>query len=96
MANGPGSLYQIDATKDDIYLVSRTDRNRIIGRPVVYLVQDVFSRLIAGIAVTLEGPSWLGAMLALENTASDKTPFAKSSASMMSSGGRPNTCRKLS
>ncbi len=77
MANGPGSLYQIDATKDDIYLVSRTDRNRIIGRPVVYLVQDVFSRLIAGIAVTLEGPSWLGAMLALENTASDKNPFCQ-------------------
>jgi hypothetical protein len=77
MANGPGSLYQIDATKDDIYLVSRTDRNRIIGRPVVYLVQDVFSRLITGIAVTLEGPSWLGAMLALENTASDKAPFCQ-------------------
>jgi len=77
MANGPGSLYQIDATKDDIYLVSRTDRNRIIGRPVVYLVQDVLSRLITGIAVTLEGPSWLGAMLALENTASDKTPFCQ-------------------
>jgi putative transposase len=77
MANGPGSLYQIDATVDDIYLVSRADRNRIIGRPVVYLVQDVFSRLITGIAVTLEGPSWLGAILALENTSSDKTPFCQ-------------------
>jgi len=77
MAMGPGSLYQIDATQDDIYLVSASDRNRIIGRPVVYLVQDVFSRLITGIAVTLEGPSWLGAMLALENTASDKRPFCE-------------------
>jgi hypothetical protein len=44
---------------------------------VVYPVQDVFSRLITGITVTLEGPSWLGAMLALENTASDKTSFCQ-------------------
>jgi hypothetical protein len=77
MAMGPGSVYQIDATVDDVYLVSGSDRNRIIGRPVVYLVQDVFSRLITGVAVTLEGPSWLGAMLALENTASDKKPFCE-------------------
>ncbi len=75
MAQGPGSLYQIDATIADVYLVSRWDRNRVIGRPVVYMVEDVFSRMIVGLSVALEGPSWLGAMLALENAASDKTGF---------------------
>lgn len=75
MAQGPGSLYQIDATIADIYLVSRWDRNRIIGRPVVYMVEDVFSRIIVGLSVSQEGPSWLGAMLALENAASDKAAF---------------------
>jgi hypothetical protein len=59
MASGPGSLYQIDATVGDIYLVSSFDRTRIIGRPVIYVCIDVFSRLVTGIAVTLEGPSWL-------------------------------------
>jgi putative transposase len=75
MASGPGSLYQIDATIGDIYLVSSFDRTRIIGRPVIYVCIDVFSRLVTGIAVTLEGPSWLGAMLALDNVAEDKVAF---------------------
>ncbi|WP_206758340.1 MULTISPECIES: Mu transposase C-terminal domain-containing protein [Calothrix] len=77
MAYGPGSVYQIDATIGDIYLVSSLDRNRIIGRPVIYFVIDTFSRLIVGFSVSLEGPSWLGAMLALENVATDKVAFCK-------------------
>jgi hypothetical protein len=77
MAFGPGSLYQIDATIGDIYLVSSLDRNRIIGRPVIYFVIDTFSRLIAGFSVSLEGPSWLGAMLALENATLNKVAFCQ-------------------
>jgi len=76
---GPGARYQIDATIADVYLVSRTDRNKIIGRPVLYFVIDVFSRMIVGIYVGLEGPSWVGAMMALANTASDKQAFCKQS-----------------
>jgi hypothetical protein len=76
---GPGARYQIDATIADVYLVSRTDRNKIIGRPVLYIVIDVFSRMIVGIYVGLEGPSWVGAMMALANTASDKQSFCKQS-----------------
>lgn len=74
---GPGARYQIDATIADVYLVSRLDRNKIIGRPVLYVVIDVFSRMIVGIYVGLEGPSWVGAMMALANTASDKQAFCK-------------------
>ena len=77
MAFGPGSLYQIDATIGDIYLVSSLDRTRIIGRPIIYVIIDTFSRLITGFSVSLEGPSWLGAMLALENTTSDKIAFCQ-------------------
>lgn len=74
---GPGSRYQIDATIADVYLVSRLDRRRIIGRPVIYVVIDVFSRMIVGLYVGLEGPSWIGAMMALANTAEDKVAFCK-------------------
>ncbi len=74
---GPGARYQIDATIADVYLVSRLDRSRIIGRPVVYIVIDVFSRMIVGLYVGLEGPSWVGAMMALSNTASDKIAYCK-------------------
>ncbi len=76
-AYGPGSLWQIDATVGDIYLVSYLDRSRIIGRPVIYLIVDTFSRLIVGFSVSLEGPSWLGAMLALSNATADKVQFCQ-------------------
>ncbi|MCL6606126.1 MAG: transposase family protein [Paenibacillus sp.] len=74
---GPGSLYQIDSTVGNIYLVNRKNRNWFIGRPVIYFVVDVFSRLIAGLYVGLEGPSWIGAALALENAASNKVEYCK-------------------
>jgi putative transposase len=75
MGSGPGSLYQIDATIANIFLVSSLDPTRIIGRPVVYGGIDVFSHVLPGFAVNLEGPSWLGAMLALDNIAMDKVAF---------------------
>lgn len=75
MAIGPGSQFQIDATLADVYLVSGLNRSWIIGRPTLYLVIDVFSRLIVGFVVTLEPPSWLAAMLALENATVPKVEF---------------------
>ncbi|SDI47024.1 Mu transposase, C-terminal [Desulfosporosinus hippei DSM 8344] len=72
---GPGSVFEIDATPVNVYFVSEFDRSRIIGRAVLYIIKDVFSRLIVGIYVGLEGPSWLGAMMALENATSNKVEF---------------------
>lgn len=72
---GPGSIYQIDATIADVYLVSRYNKTHIIGRPIVYAVVDVFSRMIVGIYIGLEGPSWAGAMMALINAVTEKVGF---------------------
>lgn len=74
---GPGFRYQIDATIGDVYLVSRFDPNKIVGRPVVYIVIDVFSRMIAGLYIGLEGPSWVGAMMALANAAESKVGYCR-------------------
>lgn len=74
---GPGTKYQIDATVADVYVVSDYNRDWIIGRPIVYVVIDVFSRMVTGIYVGLEGPSWLGASMAIANAASDKVAFCK-------------------
>ncbi|HEX3557915.1 MAG TPA: hypothetical protein VHU19_01840 [Pyrinomonadaceae bacterium] len=76
-AFGPGAVYQIDASIGDIYLRCYLKRKLIIGRPIIYIIVDVFSRMIVGFAVTLEGPSWAGARLALENAFSDKVTFCK-------------------
>lgn len=73
----PGYRYQIDATIGDVYLVNRIDRNDVIGRPVVYLLIDTFSRMITGVNVCLEGPSWNGASTAIYNCIEDKVEYCK-------------------
>src|SRR6202521_2361868 len=75
MGFAPGSINQIDATILNIYLVSALDRTRIIGRPVVYHAVDVFSSALTGLCLLLEGPSWVGAMLALDNVCMNKVSF---------------------
>ncbi|PKM78420.1 MAG: transposase [Firmicutes bacterium HGW-Firmicutes-15] len=72
---GPGSIYQIDATVADVYLVNPINPLKVIGRPVVYIVIDVFSRMVTGLYVGLEGPSWLGAMMVLDNVVEPKAQF---------------------
>ncbi|ENM5873472.1 DDE-type integrase/transposase/recombinase [Vibrio mimicus] len=74
---GPGARYEIDATIVDLYLVSGLDRNRIIGRPVIYYVKDVFSRMVVGLYVGLENPSWATATIALANAFSDKVKYCQ-------------------
>lgn len=75
--SGPGDIFEIDATIADIYLVSEIDRSRIIGRPIIYIVKDVYSRMVTGVYVGLEGPSWIAAMMAMENTATNKKEYCK-------------------
>jgi putative transposase len=77
LSRGPGDLFLIDATVGDIYLLSELDRRRVVGRPVVYLVIDHWTRMIVGLYVGLEGPSWLGAMMALENAFTNKVEFCR-------------------
>jgi hypothetical protein len=75
--HGPGARYEIDATIADIYLLS-ADRQKIVGRPTLYVVVDVYSRLIAGFYVGFENPSYATAMLALVNSMTDKSKLCQS------------------
>ena len=74
---GPGAQFQIDATVGDIYLVSQFDRSNLIGRPVLYFVIDAFSRMVTGMSIGLEGPSWIGIAGAIANMATDKVAYCK-------------------
>lgn len=76
-ATGPGSRYEIDATIADIYLVSDSDRGNIVGRPVVYVVVDVFSRMITGLYIGFENPSYVAALQALFMAITDKSEYCK-------------------
>lgn len=72
---GPGSRFEIDATIADIYLLSDSISRNIIGRPTVYVVIDVFSRMVAGLYIGLENPSYVAAMQALTLSMSDKVTY---------------------
>ena len=74
---GPGSKYEIDATIADIYLVSDTNRDRIVGRPIIYLVADVFSRMVTGFYIGFENPSYRTSAQAIKTAVSDKTDICK-------------------
>src|SRR3546814_1806704 len=75
LSKGPGDLFLIDATIVDLYVLSSIDRRRVVGRPVLYFVIDHFSLMIVGFYVGWEGPSWMGALMALENAFTAKVSF---------------------
>jgi putative transposase len=62
---GPGHTWAIDSSVGDIYLRSSVNRAWIIGRPIVYIIIDIWSTAIVGFYVCLDGPSWAMAKVAL-------------------------------
>jgi hypothetical protein len=74
---GPGHAYAIDATIGDIHLRSSINRAWPIGRPIVYMVVDIWSTAIVGFYVCLSGPSWAAAKVALFSTCCDPRLMAE-------------------
>lgn len=73
--SGPCASSQIDATIADIFLVSQTDRTNIIGRPTMYFLMDSFTRMVLGMHITLDTPSWKSATMCILNSMEDKVEF---------------------
>ena len=74
---GPGDSYQLDATIGDFYLVMRNDRTRLVGRPIIVLFKDAWSRMVTGMFITLESSSfrvWKGALI---NLVTPKSEFCQ-------------------
>jgi putative transposase len=69
--SGPGHTWAIDSTVGDIYLRSSLDRAWIVGRPIVYIIVDVWSTAIVGFHVCLTGPSWNTAKTSIFNAVGD-------------------------
>ncbi|MBN9371853.1 MAG: transposase [Hydrogenophaga sp.] len=64
---GPAHTWAIDSTIGDIYLRSSVKRAWIIGRPIVYIIVDIWSTAIMGFYICLTGPSWSTAKVAIFN-----------------------------
>lgn len=69
---GPGHTYAIDSTIADIFLRSSIDRAWVAGRPIVYIMVDVWSTAIVGFYVCWTGPSWAIAKVALFTTCASR------------------------
>ncbi|GGD83103.1 DDE-type integrase/transposase/recombinase [Croceicoccus mobilis] len=74
---GIGSRFEIDATTIDVGCVSETNRRAYVGRPTLYLVVDVYSKMIVGMHLTLESASWREAGIAIRNIAEDKVEYCR-------------------
>jgi len=68
---GSGHTYAIDSTIGDIHLRSAICPAWIVGRPIVYVVVDVWSTAVVGFYACLEGPAWRDAKLAVFSTVCD-------------------------
>lgn len=73
--SGPCASSQIDATIADIFLVSPTNREKNVGRPTMYFLMDSFTRIVMGMHITLESPSWESARMCILNATEDKVKF---------------------
>lgn len=75
MVDGIGQIYEIDATKPSVYLVSEYDRSQPVGQPTLYVVTDVYSRMIVGVHVAIESAQFELAAASLVNAIADKSEF---------------------
>jgi hypothetical protein len=71
--NGPGDIFETDATLAKIFLVCERDRSLIIGKPTLMLVKDIFSRKVIGWYLGFENPSYYSNVLALASAITDNT-----------------------
>lgn len=71
-ANGIGQYYEIDSTIPDVWICAEDDPATVIGKATLYLIVDVFSRLIVGFHLTLDRPSWQSALEAMMSLVEDK------------------------
>ena len=73
--SGPGELLEMDAQEMDVAIVSEYDRSKVIGRPILYALIDVYTRAIVAISVSFENNSLLGMTNCLLNLAEDKEQY---------------------
>ncbi|WHQ45931.1 hypothetical protein [Alcaligenes faecalis] len=64
-AAGPGEVYEIDATGGRIFLVTDEENPVLVGKPIIYLIIDRWSRFIVSVYLSLRPPSWSEVQYAL-------------------------------
>lgn len=71
-ADHPMSLCEIDECEADIFLVSEQDASLVVGRPIIYVMIDVYSKMIIAVSVSFENNSIRGFTNCMLNLLDDK------------------------
>lgn len=69
---GPGDCVEIDEVEVDISLISQINPSQTVGRPIVYAMVDVYTRLIVSVSVAFDNNSVTGLTNCLMELAEDK------------------------
>jgi len=73
----PGQLVEIDALEMDLTIVGTLDRGQYVGKPIVYMMVDVYSGAITAISVSFENNSIIGLTNLFINQFIDKHDYVK-------------------
>lgn len=76
LSGQPGAAFHLEVVQLELQAVSRADRQQLLGRPLLYLAIDEFSRMVTGFYLSLQPLTWSDALLALANCGADKQRFA--------------------
>lgn len=74
---GPGDLFEMDEVEMDVSLISEIDPSKVVGRPIVHAMVDVYSRMITAISVSLDNNSVLGFTNCLLNLGEDNKQLCR-------------------
>lgn len=74
---GPGDMVEIDAVEVDLSVVSGLDRSKTVGRPIMYVMVDIYTRMILAISVAFDNNSVIGLTNLFLNLLDDKIELCK-------------------
>ena len=71
----PGWVVEVDALEADCSLISEEDANQCVGRPIVYMMIDCYSRAIVAFSVSFNNNSMIALSNLFLNLIEDKKEF---------------------
>lgn len=73
----PGWIVEADAVEADFSIVSSINPEQAIGRPIIYVMTDVYSSAIVAISVAFDNNSYIGLTNLMLNLCDDKHAYSE-------------------
>lgn len=73
----PGKICECDALEADLSIISELDPDQSIGRPIVYMMIDVYTSMIVAVSASFQNNSYIGLTNLMLNLGTDKVDYAR-------------------